>query len=830
MENLDITKSILNELEEEDIQEIYFDYLRMKEGYVLNYVIDADEIHDYCLPFDKNIDKDLGEIADEQFVIQYLFGTKESKVIIVDDYLEELNNLQDNLLSTINAKVTKEAIQKYIGTLKDFLKKIDNLRGESEDYLEEVQKSYSFLLSISDGNYKIILSDLNNLISKSSVIEGVKDDKVISKSLKGYETDIRLINSIYKDFEHKSISKYNDIHGILKAYHLTKSYEESNKVIKDKKKERKELFYFISSSTVDIKKLRLSILKNKIEYDQFCFGFLAKGRSSLIRTKSQIFAFLVYRTGNEDIDDSQKKPLKYVDFKNEIFRSIKKWDASGEHKELADKLKLGRSINIEKGENLTIHLNRQNQKYEFGNNSTLKKDNFDKLLSYSTIYGNELKKSIEELISKSTVFLENEFGKTNLNEVFERIRMLKKISRFENEVIETFLKGLNKSKLEFDRGEDPIESIFNAFPPLFEYTFYKKNFFPVLEKIEKEQITSQDVIKLISQENIHRDFYISVIYLLLLVKYKYPRGNYNSNFIAYSNIKILLKKKKNEMNNSRGRLGINSNKNIKDLYALGCWAARRSRCYRLAYELSMEARKMYMNDPRFSHSLALIGFCWKYEYGTTGQYDWPYSNEKNVIQRDYFIEQDKDYVEEIISKNYFTEEGNDSVIGHCEDGIQKYKDMGVGKNKNYEYILNSYVALLNLTAFVYVIKYKLLLKNSDKNKVSSKKDFNRKKDHDFLIKARRHVLEMRNLFAQKKGEQKWKNYPAYLHTEVFLEYYELRDQMKIEVIKSSFETKLSSAKRDIDYAIKKSKERTMLYEKCKILRENLLGLEIEKRY
>ncbi|WP_420601490.1 hypothetical protein [Flagellimonas sp.] len=806
LKNIDISKSILNELEDFHIQELYFDYLRECQGYTFHYVIDADEIHDYCHPFTKKPNKDLGVVADEKFVMEYLFRNKENKAIILEDYFDEITRLRGFILSTLKREKDRESIEKYKQTLVDFLQGLHKYEKKEDDdaYLKDVLKAYSFLLLISTDTYKVELSDLNHIMGGEIRVEGWIKDPQLSKYLGSYEMDYAFNKAIFDSFERKERSKADDVNAILKTYHLTRSYwEEATQEPERTEQEeiKNRIFYFVSSSTKDIQTLKNSILKNELSDDKFCFGVLKNNKATLIRSKSQIFALLIYSTLHPK--DKDENPIDFTDFSKRIRQLIKKWDSNKEYKDLFKRLKQRGDLNIELIENLVIYHKKNEGALSQGKVDALDYEKFKYFLSKYGVYGNELRNKLKGLIQKANGLLKVEFGPIDMLSEYEMIKRYLELTEFEMEIIRGFIEKLKGSELEFDRGEDPIEGVFNSFPPLFTYPFYKQSLFALLKKVEKTKISSDEILAIIRPEEVLHRFYVFVIYLLLMIKYRYETRNYKNNFIVYENIKKLIKDYEENMEKSPQSFRFEKDYElVKDLYAIGCWAARRSRHYKYAYDLSDKALNKFSDDPRFNHSMALIGFCWKYEYDTTNQYEWSY-------------------------ENYFESDGEKSVLGHCRKAKEKYEEIGVTKNKELNYLVDNYISLLNLTAFTNIIKYKLNLekKRADDNPM------------EILTEARDLINTMKSVYvswnsdeSETKRTSSWNDYPSYLHTEVYLEYYELLKLEKtIGMDNDSFTVKLSSALRDIDIAAQRCKElgKNALNKRCEHLKSKLKQLKLK---
>ena len=701
IENINIENSLLNELTDEDIREIYYDYLLSKQNYEFHYVIDADEIANYCHPFSNKQDKDFGEVADEEFIIDYLFNTSKRKIIFLEDYFNELIGTRVFLLSSLNLNLLKETVNRYKHSFLDLIKEVEEVEKDKSEYIKKIIQHYSFLLSFSTGSYKNKLNKFNNLMAYPSInIEGQIKDSDISRFLSNYKRNDKLNTKIYKNFKFQTTSKLNDINALLKTYHLTNSTMNEGK---------KKIFYFLSSSTEDIQSLRIKILNKEIENTNFIVEKLLSKSFSLIRSKRQLFASLIYQTFN-----NKDNPTNYTEFRQTI-KNLKKSFNNDTLKGKIRQLAQNQNQNKEIIENLTVLYNNRKELLKNGkeNDNTFKIsiNNFERIIEIKKDYPSDVKifeDQISNFIKKVDSSLDEEFGKKNLKKRYDAIKQFMRHSIFETEVIDNFLLQLDSDKkyneIKINKGDDPIESIFNVFPVLFEFDFYKKIFFPFLQEIKNLTVFDKKLLQKFTNnldviEASNNNIFPFILYLFLIVKYRDPSKNYSGNFFVYKRSKRLIQNYKSKIKYSSNEyIKEIKKKELADIYAIGCWAAMRSRKYKFAYKLSKEAKEEFPKDPRFDFSLALIGYSWKYEVETEGRYEWSY-------------------------KKYYDggEVNKSSIIIHCEEAIKKFRDL-----KNYDnedFIKNSFIALLNFTIFCYAAKYKSLHDNLNQIDIREVKSF-----------------------------------------------------------------------------------------------------------
>lgn len=768
------SNSIFKRLTQDDIVELYYDYQlhNSEEGFDFYYVIDADELYDYCFPR-RNTNKNDSEIADEQFIIEYLFLSKDHKIIIIDDYLKEIFDLRSKLLSVSSLKYREDEISYHLNQIEELID-INDIKYDSEEYFNKVNESLSYLMYISEGMYETNLSKLNDLLSNPIIYESRCKDIEIKKAFNSYKKNTENFNELLSFFHTKEISKHNDVNGILKTYFLSSYFENHNKI-----------FYFLSSSTTGVTKIKEDIISigKLIGSNNKPYGI------SLIRNKLQLFASLIFNTFEFEAND-----IKH--FTKILEKVANKLDSDNNDSELIDLLKKNRNSTVEQIENYTIIKNRNKRREEEEVQIALRVENFERLFRIKKTSRDLkiFKDNIQRFINRINSIVENEINLIDLNKEYQETKILMKHLLFEMDVIDNFLANAlyKKEQIELDRGADPIESTFSAFPILFEYDFYSEKIFPALLNIEDNTITEGSIFTTLPRSCLNEDnskTYVLVIYisyLLLLVKYEHPTRKYSNNFLVFNYIKELL-----------SHISF-SKKHKADIYAIGCWSARRCRKYKFAYDLSIDANKLFPDDPRFDFSLALIGYSWRYEYDTIERYEWDY--------KDYY--------------------NNDLIFNSCEEGIKKYKnnfDISISDTIKY-----SYIALLNLTAFSYAAAYKNVLDLIDKNHEKSIiKIALQGSPQKYLKKSRVYINELKQLLDVEDSNNKgikMSRLPEYIHTEVFLEYYELRNSIYFSR-EIRYRKKMIAALIDINSAIKScGPQRIGLRKRCERLLDKLKSL------
>ncbi|MDY8138133.1 hypothetical protein [Aquimarina sp. 2201CG5-10] len=771
------SNSILNNLTTDEIRELYYDYELQKrsDDFEFYYIIDADELVDYCYP-KRNKNKSDSEIADEQFIIEYLFLSKRHKIIIIDDYIKEIFDLRSKLLSIASLKNSKKEIEYHLERIEYFVK-VNNENQDNEDYFENLNESLSYLMYISEGKYVTNLSKLNYLLSHSILYESKSKIMELEKAFKLYNKDVYKFDGFLKIFDRKEISKHNDVNGILKTYFLSSHFENQNKI-----------FYFLSSSTTGIKKIKKRISNLTMEEPN-----KSKNRPigiSVIRNKPQLFAQLIFNTFEFGIKD-------FNSFSQAIDKITNRLSRNDSDSELIALLKENRNTNLEIIENYTIINNRKEKVENEEQRIALKVESFERLFRIRKTEKD--KKYFEEHVQDFIDRVNSLVKEANLIDVNRQYQETKKMIDhllFEMDVIDDFLANelYKKDEIKLDRGADPIESIFSAFPILFEYDFYAKRIFPTLLDVQDNIVVEASILTSLprncfDKENSRTYVLISyILYMLLLVRYEHPTRRYSNNFIVFNYVKKIIKNIKL------------SKKHKADIYAIGCWAARRCRKYKFAYELSIEAIEYFPLDPRFDFSLALTGYCWRYEFDTIHRYEWEYA--------EYY--------------------DNKKILNYCEEGILKLKKReDITTSSTVKHL---YLALLNLTAFSYAAAYKIELDQIDqKQEVGVIKKGLRNTPQKYLKKSRDYINELKKCLDVKSindKKEKMEKLPEYIHTEVFLEYYELRNSLYFpKDTDTKYRKKIIQALMDIRMVIDNcGKNRQGLKRRCERLLDKLKSL------
>lgn len=763
--------SILNQLEDFEIKEVIQDYTLKQKGYEFYFIMDADEIHQYCNPFDLNKDVELDVVSDEQFIIDYLFVHYKQNIIFVNEYIEELDKIRYFLNSTSDKIVMERTMDRYRNELVYWIQQLEE-NSEDPKYRDKILQAYSFFLAISTGSYDNSKDKFLFIMSMPKSFEGRIKEESINNLLESYTSDRNLLEDIIENHVNdKGSSRLLDVSAFLKTCYLNKKINIVDRN-SGNKNSKKKIFYYLSSRTTDIKGLKKKILEK--EFNNSLFEI--KGVDTIIRTKAQMFAFLVYDLMSDSASEAFDKVLKRFKVKVESNELI--FGDNGRERLLTELV--NKRERIQQRENigsLTVHINRRKEIDEKEKEFHFNLDKFKKVIA--NYHKNKksqlvLNQELVQVIDRAEEFFNKELDYdvnknilgNNILEYFnpfiEEIKILEGFSDFVNS------HSKEKDKIEFDRGADPIESIFGAFPILYNFPFFEETIFPILCNIKEETLSvKENILDLIEALNrrTRLETIVGLLYLLLIVRYKDKNRDYSSNFIVFSFIyeNYIFYKSGNQKDLDLERTKVNLSINI---LLIGCWAARRSRKYLFAYKLSELGVKLYPDDPRFYYSLALIGYSWKYEFDTSKRYEWDYQLKQNGNK-----------------KAFFEKEGDNSVLGYCKLALTKYKHKG-NKASRSEY--HFYIALLNLTAFVYIIKYKIKLEYCEARKLLVKDQkiyLSNIEFQDYLVQARNLLDKMNDLLdsdTKSSTDGRKLNFPEYLHSEAFLRYYQILNQFHLQ--------------------------------------------------
>lgn len=792
-------KSILEKLSDKDLEEVFSDYKLSQNDYDFYFILDADELREYCMPLEVDNMKNLGVISDEQFIVEYLFHEKSGSVIFLDEYIDELDATRAFLDGTLNMHQNKELASRYSDELINLIYDLKENFDNKDDYFEEILTAYSFLQSISSGSFKKSLKRYMQLMSQSVLFEGNIKDQIIDNLLNSYKVNIEVLENIQEFLDDKSKSRENDIRALLKTFYLNNSIFNSYP-------EKKKIFYFISSRTSDIREIKKELISEKRDsiFDDETFEL--KNVNSIIRSKGQLFAFLVYSLTDKSEKEGIQDVLNRFNEKSMSYELIHSSENGRQKllKELINDSKLSHDREII--ENITV--------FDFKKSweeAVLEIRNFEKLLRNAN--DGDTFKQISQLV-KEVIDIAN-------NVLVKQSGTQKEIKSFINplnrelSIVENFTNYIHENKnneLRLDRGSDPIESTFSAFPILFEFPFFKEQIFPIFLATESEKITmSQEIYNLTTE--VYKDFqnnlFAKTLYMLLLVKYQDPFRHYSSNFIVYSYIRDLV-------NDNMDSFDYHfPNGQLADFLVMGCWAARRSRKYKLSYELSMLGLKRFPKDPRFDFSLALTGYCWKYEYDTLERYEWSY--------QETFVDESGN------KKKYYDLNQGRNVLHWCKRARNKcdFSDSSWRENESKYHLYNS---ILNLEAFIHTIVYKMEFENiiseSEDMKEVKKALKKSKRGQKSLNIARNQIEELKNNLEEIKRKHKSSSnfkFPEYTHSEIFLSYYEILNKKWLEESYDYKEDKRSAIRSTRDI-IRRFKNRGGLRKRCQKLLKDLKSI------
>lgn len=711
---------LLLQLNNHDFDKICVELNEEKNGTRFYYAIDTYDLLNYCFPFglrkseiNKRANLDIEIITDEQFALFQLFNKKDTKILLLDEYVKEVVDSKRFVEQSLKLGI------ELIKTLKKYEESfysIGKLNKLDEFQLEGIIRTkLSLIISTSigivhDGIDKLIdLFKNKKIVINGYEIENSTENLLLIESFD--ETlDIPLNPKIVNILKHQEEQSTGENENIEIDYH---SYDRDAKVIdrifkvnnllekkyKDKKLKNRIVILYLSSTMNSIRvfnydKLNkfLPVINNK--------KFNPHRNIACIFLKSICLSTTNIEQTIENVKYLKERILEIKQYQNLLSYSRIYSDINDL---LHDKFNYYR----ERFENFAI---------------------FNQYFEYQDLIKNAIKEFKKQPNSRlSTVLLPilDKLIEDGNKEIQRSIEMQANIDNWENQVkfafyfekaVDEISKG--KAKLSLITGNDPINGIIHHLPII--YYFSEPKFFTIFNDITKFitsyniDLSNNDLLSLAKNsfdkamqlKPSLEERLIKAFVFLLIPKIQ---GIENTNKLALKwadsilNHEIIPSSFRDEIRNIE-----------KDYrYFIG-WVSRRCGDYELSINHLNSSIKLFPEDGRFYHGLCLAQYC---------VYEMNHEKESH--------------------------NSNKNMLFRCIQYADKAYDL-YDSQKNNLVIQKSQYTLLNTISYLYA-------------ELSKYSDNNDERD-GFLIKAQELIDRLKN------DEKDYQFFPEYFHTYSYIRY------------------------------------------------------------
>lgn len=588
--------NLLKELDQEDYRSLIQQVEFAEKGYNIQFIIDSDLIGNYCYPFGLNPEtkygaraekiKDIEYLSDEQITLHSLFYLSSNKILLLDQYFDELEGMLYKATKIGKQKI--KSIDLNFGVFK-FSKNSELLEILYDSFANMFTKA---LLHI-DG-----LKKVSNLLNGKKVLLDADNltNSVNKEVVTACQPQIDKVDNI-KSVMRRFIGKNNEL-----FFSRNRDAEILSRILcfNEIAKTKKLRNIYILLSDTEILKNTLKTIKDGESILQY--PIIDRQKIDFYRNVSQSFAYTICLSYNGNKID-YKKTIYNLKTLQETSRIV--------NEKLNSTAKILESNSFELTSN-KIYDNYHRLRNEYENSGLLK--------SFNPLF-NSIKADLKGKEITDVVKIFDDFQKegqrhiTNIsNTNIALLRKLKNLAHFNT----SFIYGIDRIKesndtFDISKGSDYIEGTFHHLPIYLTFkkssNKYEKHFLKLVEIIFSRNLSrSRDIIielnELISIMNSSKfnDLEKSEINLIkafifmILPSQNKKNGIKENDILAASWLSDLIINEDNE-------------ELFADKLYLQIWAERRIKNFSKSVNHAKKAIKLFPEDPRFYHGLFLSQYC-----------------------------------------------------------------------------------------------------------------------------------------------------------------------------------------------------------------------------
>jgi len=647
-----LNNSIFREITLSDIDYLIAEHNLIKAGYKVVFIIDPDDIVNYCYPFglsgtdDSRKDKPI-EIATDEQIAYYYFFENNTNFVILDEYLDELKGFQNKII------YRKHLGLKIVDSFNILLEKYKKYKNEN-NFSFEVFKD---LNSISEYQISIFLS-----VSIGSLRHGIQKFNKLESDKKLIITTDDLFDSNFSSIVKEIINNNKPSNLAQELFQIARAFSSD----KTEKQLSNKLALLRDCNTID----RITSFNNKARErnQKIIFSFLSSTK------KSKRIYELIPEKLLIDFKEIMYNPLKSI---NQLF--IQQICLDNHVDKTISNLEELREFIQSKQEKET----NSNQQYITEKNyrsfesrvvtARKKFENTSLLLRYDS---NKIEQSLLQNKANNPKWFHEVFNiienVSKLVEYSEEIEQIKETSinkiSYESDFINTLIEGIKKIEkganiFVISKGLDYVSGLYNHFPIVY---FINAQFSKeIISEIVRFYLSgksnlksSQQLIKLINDtfslvfnKNITNEDE-KIIRLLIFLMLPVSKTDNIPERKAFERAENILKSESIQANY------------LPEFYYITSWIARRIQKYEVSLSYAEKGLLLDNNDPRFYHSKALSNYCLYMD------------NNKNI--------------------NFL-----DKAIADCFLAKEKYDKLSIDNNA----IQKSTIAVLNIEAYLLCLKF-----------------------------------------------------------------------------------------------------------------------------
>lgn len=781
MHSRNIASFFLDRLKLSDVEAIKNDIRSVKNGVELFYVVDTYDIINYFLPFlddDFYKEKNIEYLANDFIVYEKVFSTLTGKVIIPNEYIEEIWYVRDKFEKKLNqGKVIHDRIRKVVEDVSNIGLDVGN-QVLLYDLLIKNFNIIVFLLMLveSKNNSFATFFELISNMQYDNDEEGVNVGSIYRKL---HETNSSNIgNELYNVFVDTSRKFLLNLDNDVKRYNYLKNaftdIEVIDKILginKNVLKNRNSKIVYLSSTPYKTVNL-FQLLRNNRKLNEIKDKYDVR----IERNAYQIFLTIIL------LEKEKENVGGTTNILNSITSYVKRFkNSNSSHIGENTSSTIQEEITLELLTDLIENISQNIDNFLLSHikSRQMLTDSIAKLKKEGSI------KEISEIISSIDLFIKNkDFILLNENTTQVMSASIEKYKQSRLLLDEIKKKNIS-SNIVLPRGQDIISNPFHHLPVLL--FIQNTNSLDVYELFDKVSSTSnkfkeeeaniikitQDIIKSLTTNSLEDDFdKINSDFLVLSFLSIIALPSISDNYSNEHENDILQALKRQRRLYKDSNYETNKLKSIRELNYMMLWLKRRNiQKIDECIDFGIKILSNYEDDPRIHHGIGIA-----------------------KISKGYQLLEVKNY----------------KLAEKCFNEALIFLNPAKEKYEQHRNLVQSNIILDRL-----IVKNKIAIRNSITDITLKIYGINNKSDFSLLEDLRKEVKEIKKLF--KLIGENYEHYTSVNHTETELEYFEAKHYFEIG---NNFE-----AKKKIKYAL----ERLRLFKKYKPIKYPKIFNEIESK-
>jgi hypothetical protein len=311
------------------------DDLRLRQGGArLHFAVDPSEVYDFCFPINPTELRgyDISTIADHQASLYEVFYVRQDPPILLSDYAFELQRILNFVQRVVQRDFTKaEMINDLIrsGGLGDMPSGvIDKNQLVLSDEIESILKNdFDIILAVVMGILSMGVDRFSDVMRRlkevsletlhptiKTIAEGYEGPQMVDAIIRGLAGRQKEQSNSGNTKDRRQNADLTDAYAIDRLFYLNTALEKA--YLEGKLEERHIIIYF-SSAPKTQKIFELDAVKRKLP--------VIEGKPySFWRTRAQIFAYLIHKSKDEDLDTRIKETIASLEEVQKVLEEVQK--------------------------------------------------------------------------------------------------------------------------------------------------------------------------------------------------------------------------------------------------------------------------------------------------------------------------------------------------------------------------------------------------------------------------------------------------------------------------------------------------------------------------